>query len=175
MMNPNQEKRVRRRLPTTISEEEFQQLFEATKKPHHKLAFALGFYQAMRVSEVVNLRPENIDKGRKMIHIIQAKGGKDRDIPIAPQILRGLNKLPIKCGIRALQTIFKKNTNEILKRDLNFHCLRHSGASYLLNDKGWDIRQVQQFLGHARISTTEIYLHVSPKNLVDKMWENIEK
>jgi len=55
-----------RKLYNTITEEELKCILEATKKQHHKIAFALGFYQCMRVSEVVNLLPENIDKERSI-------------------------------------------------------------------------------------------------------------
>ena len=97
-----------RKLPEIITEEELIEILKQTKKKHHKLAFALGFYEAMRVSEVVNLKPENIDRQLKLIKIKQAKGKKDRNIPISPQIVKGLKNLPIKCVIRALQTAFKK-------------------------------------------------------------------
>jgi len=163
---------MKRKLPETITEEEFHKLFNLVNDKKKKLAYSLGFYQCMRISEVIKLRPEHIDKGAKLIRIKQAKGGKDRNIPIHPKIMRGLEKyLPIGCGIRALQIHFKKNANKILKRDLHFHCLRHSGATHYLNKKKWNIRQVQQFLGHSSISTTEIYTHVSPQELVDLMWE----
>lgn len=159
-----------RKIPETIKEAELKQILEATKKPHHKLAFALGFYEAMRVGEVVNLQPEHVDKPSKLIQIKQSKGSKDRNIPIAPEVERGLKHLPIKCGIRALQIAFKKKAKAVLGKDLHFHTLRHSGATHYLNVKKWDTRQVQVFLGHSRINTTEIYTHVNPQDLIDLMW-----
>ncbi len=163
---------MKRKIPETITEEELLRIVETTKKPKKKLAYMLGFYQAMRISEVVNLNPENIDKGRKLIMIKEAKGKKDRNIPIAPEVFNGLKHLPIGIKIRALQTSFKKDAREVLKKDLHFHTLRHSGATHYLNDKGWDIRQVQVFLGHSKIETTTIYTHVNPEHLVSKMWES---
>lgn len=164
-------KRKGRKIPEIIKEKELIEVIKKTKQKHHKLAFALGFYQAMRVSEIVNLRLDNIDKGQKLIKIKQAKGNKDRNIPIAPQVMNGLKNLPIKCGVRALEIAFKNRCKEVLGKDLHFHTLRHSGASYYLNDKKWDMRSVQIFLGHSRITTTEIYTHVSPENLIQKMWD----
>lgn len=161
----------KRVIPDTITEDELIQILKATKKQHHKLAFALGFYQAMRVSEIVNLKLENIDKGQKLIKIRQAKGGKDRNIPISPAVISGLKHLPIKCKIRALQIAFKNKGDEILNKNIHFHTLRHSGATYYLTKKKWDLRSVQVFLGHSRIATTEIYTHINPQDLVDKMWE----
>ena len=159
-----------RKLPETITEEEFLKLLKAVKKKHHKLAFILGFYGCMRVSEIVNLKPEDVDRGQRLIRIKQAKGKKDRNIPIPPQAVRGLSLLPIKCGVRALEIAFKNYSRKVLKKDLHFHTLRHSGATYYLNKKGWSTRQVQQLLGHSKIQTTEIYTHVTPQDLIDKMW-----
>jgi len=160
-----------RKIPETITEEEFMKLINKDKKQKKKLAYMLGFYQCMRVSEVVNLKPENVDMGMKMIKIKQGKGNKDRNIPIAPQVWKGLKHLPIGVKIRALQTSFKKIAKEVLDKDLHFHTLRHSGATYLLNKKKWSTRHVQQFLGHSKIETTLIYTHVNPQDLLDKMWE----
>ena len=159
-----------RKIPETITEEELTQILKQTKITHHKISFALGFYQCMRVSEVVNLLPENIDKGQKLIRIKQAKGNKDRNIPIAPEVMKGLKHLPIGCGIRALQIAFNNKSEEVLGRRMKFHSLRHSGATHYLNVKKWDLRSLQVFLGHSNLNTTQIYTHVRPEDLIDKMW-----
>jgi len=159
------------KLPEIITEEELQKILKVTKKPKHKLAFALGFYQAMRISEVVKLKTENINKGQKLILIKQAKGKKDRNIPIAPEVMNGLKHLPIGVGVRALQKSFKKYLKIALDRDdLSFHSLRHSGVTHYLTKKKWNSLEVQRFAGHSKISTTELYTHISPENLVDRMW-----
>ena len=160
-----------RKIPETITEEEFIRLIRNVKKKHHRLAFVLGFYACMRVSEVVNLLPENVDRGQKIIKIKEAKGKKDRNISLPPQAIRGLGHLPIKCGVRSLQIAFKRYAKKVLNKDLHFHTLRHSGASYYINKKKWSTRHVQQLLGHSRITTTEIYTHVTPQDLINKMWE----
>ena len=161
-----------RKLPETLDEAELFKILKVTKQEHHKLAFALGFYQAMRISEIVNLKPENIDFGQKLIRIKQGKGDKDRNIPIAPQLIRKIKNLPIQCGVRALEIAFKRSLGKTnIKKDLHFHSLRHGGATYYLNVHKWDIRHVQVFLGHSRLDTTQIYVHVTPKDLIDKMWD----
>lgn len=158
-----------RKIPETITEKEFLQILKSVRKKHHKTAFVLGFYQAMRVSEIVNLQKENIDINRNLIMIKEAKGKKDRNIPIAPEARRFLKYIPVNCGIRALEVAFKKYSNKVLNKDLHFHSLRHSGATHYLNVREWNIRVVQQFLGHADISTTQIYTHVAPKDLMKAM------
>ena len=160
------------KIPETITEEEFLQLLRKVRQKHHRIAFILGFYCGMRVSEVVHLQPENIDRGQRLIKIKQAKGKKDRNIPLPPQATRGLSYLPLKCGARALQIAFRKYARQVLNKELNFHSLRHSGATHYLNKKKWSTRQVQQLLGHSKIQTTEIYTHVTPQDLIEKMWEN---
>ena len=159
------------KIPETIIEEELLKILKTVKDNKRKLAFMLGFYQAMRVSEIIKLQPENIDYDRRLIMIKQAKGSKDRNIPIAPEVLKGLKHLPIDVGVRALEISFKQYAKKILNKDLHFHSLRHSGATHYLNVKHWNLRQVQVFLGHARISTTEIYTHVNPEDLVGVMWK----
>ena len=160
------------KLPEVITEEELIKILEATKNQKHKLAFSLGFYECMRISEIVNLLPGNVDKQTKIIKIKQAKGHKDRNIPIAPEVIKGLKYLPIKIGVRALQIAFKKKLKEVLGRDdLHFHSLRHSGITHYLTKKKWNSLEVQRLAGHSKISTTEIYTHISPQNLIDRMWE----
>lgn len=159
-------------LPEVITEEELIKILKVTKQNHHKLAFALGFYECMRVSEIVNLMPEHVNKKLKLLYIKQAKGHKDRNIPIAPEIFKGLKKnLPIKCGIRALQYAFRKKSKKALGRGWNFHALRHSGVTHYLTEKKWSSLEVQRLAGHSKISTTEIYTHIRPEHLVDRMWK----
>jgi len=156
-----------KKLPKTISEAEFLDKLRAIKKPQLKLAFMLGFYQCMRVSEVLNLRPEHIDRGRGFIHIIAGKGNKDRDVPIAKPVSRGLKYLPINYTRQALYYA------SVRYFGIGFHGLRHSGATMYLNEKGMSLREVQQLLGHARLSTTQIYTHITPrglKNRFDDIW-----
>jgi len=158
------------KLPDVLTEEEISKIVKKAKNIKDKLALMLGFYQAMRVSEVVALQPENIDYDRKLIMIKGAKGDKDRNIPIAPEVINGLKFLPITVGKRALQHMIKRLGYIVLDKDIHFHTLRHSGATHYMNEKDWKIRFVQDFLGHSSLQTTQIYTHVSPKQLVEKMW-----
>ena len=128
-----------RKIPEVIVEEDMIKVLNATEKPKYKIAFALGFYECMRVSEVASLLPEHIDRGQKLIRIKQAKGKKDRNIPIAPEVLRGLKNIPVGVGIRALQIAFGKITEKVLGTRKNFHLLRHclSEDTEILTSEGW--------------------------------------
>lgn len=162
-----------RKLPKTISEEQFLEGVKALKlrskatEERAKLALMLGFYQCMRVSEVVKLKPENVDRGRGYIHILKAKGNKDRDVPIMKPVARGLKLLPIGRDARTLE----RWANRFL--GIKFHTLRHSGATYYLHVKKVDLRTLQQLLGHSSLDVTQIYTHVTPenmKNTFEEVW-----
>ncbi len=159
-----------RKLPDTITEQEVISLIKKAKNKM-KLALVLGFYQGLRISEVINLTKSNIDMGAVFIHLKQGKGAKDRHIPLQPEAKFYLRYLPIKITRQGLHKAIKKLGKEVLKKDIHFHTLRHSGASFYLNERNIDIKFIQDFLGHSKIATTQIYLHVNPiqlKNAFDK-------
>jgi len=162
-----------KKLPKTISEKEFKLIIKEVKDKKLKLAFMLGFYQCMRVSEITKLKPIDVDLDGNLLHILDAKGGKDRNIPIMPPVKRGLKHLPIGLSDRTLQRQIKSWALKVISKDIHFHTLRHSGATFYLNDKKRDIRHIQVLLGHSRLSTTQIYTHVSPKALAKAFGEEI--
>lgn len=164
-------------LPEVITEKELIEVVKGVTNSRHKLAFLLGFYECMRVSEVAKLRPEHVQKETKLLLIKQAKGNKDRNIPIAPEVLRGLKHLPIgndeakDKGVRAIQVAWNKASKKALGNSLNFHLLRHSGITHYLTEKKWNSLEVQRLAGHSKVSITEIYAHIRPEHLVNRMWE----
>ena len=141
-----------------------------------KAAFVAGFYQLMRISEVLGLDQKQIDRERGFVHLIQAKGKKDRDVPIQRPVEKFLKFFPMKYSRRTLQREITKWGKKILNKHITFHQLRHSGATFML-ESGIDLRYVQALLGHSRITTTEIYTHVTPsalKKITDNLWEGLE-
>jgi site-specific recombinase XerD len=154
-----------RKIPDTISEAELEQLIKTAKKKAHRTAYILGFYECLRVSEIVKLQGQDIDMERGFLHIKQAKGKKDRDIPIMEKAKHCLRYIPLSIGARALERAIKRHSLKAIGKDIHPHTLRHSGATYYLNEKGIDIRYIKDLLGHTRISTTDIYVHTNPANL----------
>lgn len=137
----------------------------------HKAIIMLAFSVGLRVSEVINLKIEDIDSTRMIINIRQAKGKKDRIAPLSSNVLQTL---------REYFKQYKPNTylfngdgklqysttscNQLVKRYLgkqyHFHLLRHSCFTSLL-ESGTDLRIIQKLAGHKSSKTTEIYTHVS--------------
>lgn len=144
-----------------------------------------AYSAGLRVSEIVNLQIADIDSQRMQIRIANAKGKKDRYVNLSPVLLDILRKYigeykpaPMRYlfesestlkayPTRTVQQIFTnvKNKAGILKQ-VGVHSLRHSFATHLL-DKGTDIKYIKDLLGHFNIKTTEKYLHVSNRQLVN--------
>ena len=171
LTNTKKNKMAELKLPETITETELIEVLKVTKQAHHRTAFVLGFYQCRRVSEIVNLKFNDIKKDLKLLYIKQAKGHKDRHIPIAPEVMKYLKHLPMKCGIRALQMAWNNSTKKALGDSRNFHLLRHSGITFYLTKRKWNSLEVQRMAGHSKIATTQIYTHINPTDLVERMWE----
>ena len=164
-----------KKLPSAISEEDFVKLIENTKKEEHKLAFLLGYGAGLRISEVIHLKPQDVNFKEKNIFVRQGKGKKDRVVPL-PKGFREkhLSMLPIKIGVRSLEIAFKNairkaRLNE-LKPDLHFHSLRHGFGSQLAK-QGMPIHHIRTLMGHSNISTTNVYLELNPNEALKKYEE----
>jgi integrase/recombinase XerD len=137
----------------------------------HRAILTLTYSVGLRVSEVVNLRIEDIDSKRMLIHIKNAKGRKDRLVPLSQTVLELLRNYytqykpkeylfngqsSLKYSIRSCQEIYKK----YIDQSGHIHQLRHSCFTNLL-ENGTDLRIIQKIAGHSNVKTTEIYTHVS--------------
>lgn len=185
-------------LPKLLNETELTRLFNSLSNKKHKAMLFTAYSSGLRVSEVARLMLADIDAERMQIHVRHAKGKKDRYVNLSPVLLDILrqyikqekpppNQYLFESGqtsqaypTRTIQQIFSnaKNKAGILK-EVGIHSLRHSFATHLL-DKGTDIRYIKDLLGHFDIRTTERYLHVSKKQLVnvispfDDLWKRNE-
>ena len=159
-----------KKLPPAISEDEFVKLIENTQKDEHKIAFLLGFGSGLRISEVINLKPSDINLQEKKIFIRQGKGGKDRIVPVPKGFKeKHLTLFPLKIGMRAIQKAFKNNARKARlldsKPSLHFHSLRHGFGSQMAK-KGIPIHHIRTLMGHSNISTTNVYLELNPNEAI---------
>ncbi|GMQ64596.1 hypothetical protein AN2V17_38340 [Vallitalea sp. AN17-2] len=140
------------------------------------------YSSGLRVGEVVKLKINDIDSQRMLIKIEQGKGNKDRYVMLSESILLQLRKYykeyrPNKWLLegadkdkhiteRTVQRIFKNACEKgYVMKKVSVHSLRHSFATHLL-ESGTDIRYIQELLGHSSSKTTEIYTHVTNKNIM---------
>ena len=166
------------KLPIVLSKEEICRMIETTKNLKHKLALMFLYYAGLRLSETINLKWNDIDFERALIHIKAAKGGKDRIVFLHEKIKCMLMAIKTdKDGVllisergnkynkRTIQMIVKNAAIKAkIKKKISPHTLRHSFATHLL-EAGIDIRYIQQLLGHKNLQTTQIYTHVANKDI----------
>jgi integrase/recombinase XerD len=160
-----------KKLPQVIDHNHIINQLSKIENIKHKAILTITYSVGLRVSEVVNLKIEDIDSKRMLIHIKNAKGKKDRIVPLSQTVLVLLReywkeykpKIYLFNGqssdqysIQSCQKIYKKYIDEVS----SIHTLRHSSFTNLL-ENGTDIRIIQKLAGHSSSKTTEIYTHVS--------------
>ena len=171
-----------KKLPIILNKEEVPKILSALSNIKHKAILMLIYSGGLRVSEVVKLRPEDIDSKRRLVFIKGAKGRKDRYTLVSEAALETLREYWKKFepsskwlfpGDRSNQYLHSRSVQKIFTnackkagiiKEVSVHSLRHSFATHLL-ESGVDLRCIQEILGHKSSKTTEIYTHVSTKNL----------
>ncbi|MFH1244342.1 MAG: tyrosine-type recombinase/integrase [bacterium] len=170
-----------KRLPVVLTRSEIGRILEVTQNIKHRLMMALAYGAGLRVSEVINLKASDLDVDELYLRVRETKGGKER-VSIIPEKLRDeLNKALVgktsndylfeserggKLTVRTAQAVFTRSLKiaGIVKK-ATFHSLRHSFATHLL-ENGVDVRYIQQLLGHASITTTQLYTKVTNPRLL---------
>ena len=169
-----------RRLPTVLSQEEIWSIINAPDNIKHRLLLMTTYSAGLRASEALALKPENIDSKRMLIKVT-GKGGKQRYSLLSQRLLPELrqyyktycpetllfpshrNGKPL--SYETIRSVYEKARKKAgVRRGPGLHTLRHSFATHLL-EAGYDIRKIQVLMGHTRLSTTMIYLHVSRETL----------
>jgi integrase/recombinase XerD len=163
--------KAEKKLPQVIDKDFLVSKINDIKNLKHKSIIALAFSTGMRVSEVCNLRISDIDSKRMLIHIKNAKGRKDRIVPLSDYILNLLRQYFRE--YKPVEFLFNgqfepqyshRSCNQIVKKyigkDFHFHLLRHSSFTSLL-ESGTDISIIQKIAGHSNVKTTQIYTHIS--------------
>ena len=167
-----------KKLPVILSKEEIESLISATKNINHRLIIQIGYSAGLRISEIINLKWQDIDFDRNLIHLKRAKGKKDRIVMLSLKVKDGLmNLTPDKEGYvfltnrggkytqRTIQKIIENAATKVgIRKSITPHTLRHSFATHLL-ENGTDIRYIRDLLFHSYINTTLIYTKVSNKNI----------
>jgi len=163
--------RKEKHLPQIIDKEFLVDQINKIQNLKHKAIISLGYSVGLRVSEVINLKINDIDSKRMVISIKNGKGRKDRIVPLSQNVLELLRKYWLEYrpkeylfnGQNSLQ-YSSTSCNSIVKhylgKDYHFHLLRHSCFTHLI-ESGVDSRLIQKLAGHSNIKTTEGYMQVS--------------
>jgi len=169
------------KLPNVLSKQEVATILGAPPNVKHKTMLSLIYACGLRRSELLNLKPENIDSKRHLLVILNAKGKKDRVVPISDKVIEMLReyykvykpkiwlfegqKQGEKYSEKSIQSVLKQALeNARISKPVTLHWLRHSYATHLL-ESGTDLRYIQELLGHKSSKTTEIYTHVTEKSI----------
>lgn len=168
-------------LPEVLSKQEVKKLIAAPKYLKHRLMIATLYGCGLRSYELCALKLSDVDFDRKTVFVKKQKGRQDRYVPLSLHLFRGLEKYiqsekpqvylfnsqktdqgkPLAITVRAIQWVIKENRSKIgTSKKVTAHTLRHTYATHLL-ESGLNLIALKELLGHARIETTLIYLHVS--------------
>jgi integrase/recombinase XerD len=174
-----------RRLPTVLSPEEVRRLLAGAKNLYHRTMLMTLYGTGLRRSELLHLKVRDIDSQRMVLRVERGKGGHDREVPLSPSLLTALRAYyrwmrpqtylfpGTKDGWRTDQPLTSKVVWDAVRfaaraagidRRVSPHTLRHSYATHLL-EAGADLRTIQVLLGHADLSHTTVYLHLSRRHL----------
>jgi site-specific recombinase XerD len=173
-----------RKLPTVLTMEQVWKVICAPDNLKHRLILMSTYSAGLRASEAIGLKPEHIDSQRMLIKVEDGKGKKDRYTLLSKILLEQLREYYRKyrpqtylfpsafnkrknqpLSYEAVRCVYEKARKKAgVKKGEGIHTLRHSFATHLL-EAGYDIRKIQVLMGHSRLSTTMIYLHVSRETL----------
>ncbi len=176
--------KIRRKLPKILSLEEVTRLIDASSGLFERTLLMVLYGTGMRRAEIARLKIDDIDSQRMVIHVVNGKGGKDRDLPLSPKLLETLRAywrwlkpetylFPSRTNRDAEQPITDKTVWRVcreaasrsgIRKRVTPHLLRHSWATHLL-EAGTDLRTIQLLLGHEDLEVTARYLHLSAQRL----------
>ncbi len=176
--------RLRKKIPSFLTVEEVKAMintFDEEKELKYKTIISVLYFCGLRVSELCNLRVEDVSFYPPYIKVVMGKGNKDRLVPISDSIIPLLEKYVERYKPKVYfiesrgKSIHPATVFRIVKRaaqragitkKIHPHTLRHSFATHLIMNNV-NVKIVQELLGHANLSTTSIYLHVADKEKFD--------
>ncbi|OYT34240.1 MAG: recombinase XerC [Candidatus Aenigmarchaeota archaeon ex4484_52] len=164
-------------IPIVLTKKEIKKILECEKNHRNKTIICFFYSTGIRLSELINIKWDDLDLNDKIAWVRSGKGKKHRMIILSNKLITYLKQLPQKT-----EFVFKgKNNDKIaprtieyivtksalaagIKKNIHVHTLRHSFATHLL-ENGVDIRKIQELLGHSNLATTQIYTSVSKSQL----------
>lgn len=167
-----------KKLPPVMSPEEVRALIDTIENVKHRTVVILLYSTGMRLSEISNLKIEDIDSKAMRIKVVQGKGAKDRYTLLSEAVLQELRaywliyrpKVYLFNGAREGQPLSVRSIQKLVQKALtrlglqhhyySVHTLRHAFATHLV-DGGCDLHTVKELLGHSDLKTTARYLHLS--------------
>jgi site-specific recombinase XerD len=165
------------KLPVVLGRDDVARMIDSTANPKHRNVLMLLYYAGMRLSEAIGVRWEDIDFERGLIHIKNAKGGKERIVFLHPKLKMSLKAHDEVEGLVFLSQRGRKYSKRTVEKivegaatkagigkNVTPHTLRHCFATHLL-EAGADIRYIQHLLGHKDLKTTQIYTHVANRDI----------
>lgn len=175
--------RSEKKLPIVLSQEEIQRMFNVCENLKHKVILTLLYSAGLRVSELINIKWQHIDRSRMVINIIAAKGKKDRQVMLDKSIIPLLEKyyfaykpkeyvlngqFGIQYSDRSVGQVIKQLAKKSgINKDVWTHLIRHCSFTHMV-ENGTDINLIQRIAGHSSVKTTSIYTHIS-HNLISKI------
>lgn len=170
-----------KKLPSVLTVNELKDIFKNTKPGRNRLLLQFIYSTGVRVSEAVNMRVNELDFENATANVKSGKGNKDRVVVLSQKWITFIKKYLNRKKMQSEFLFSKKNGKKIstdtveriirhaakvsgINKRVTPHVLRHSFATHLL-ESGENIRKIQILLGHANLSTTSIYTHVSKEEL----------
>lgn len=178
-----------KKIPIFISREQVNKIIDAMDSLKKKLMVAITFQGGLRLGELMNVKPNDFNweewkknPGESGKLLITGKGSRERIVFLSSDLMQLIYKyvkgleydieitdnIWPNVGVSCWQISLRKASLKAIGKKISPHVLRHSCATYLHNEKGWNLMEIKEYLGHQDVSTTQIYTHIDKKKLREK-------
>jgi len=170
-----------KKLPIVLSVAEIQRMFDVCENLKHKVILSLLYSCGLRVSELINLQWQHIDRSRMIINVVAGKGKKDRQVMLDSKLIPLLEnyyriyksreyvlkgQFDIRYSQQSVLQVVKQLADKanINNKRVYTHLLRHCAFTHMV-ENGTDINLIQRLAGHSSVKTTGVYLHMSHNHI----------